>query len=326
MSKSVVAKVFGVMFALSTFFSGAGYAAPYPERPINLIVAFAPGGGTDLVARLIAPYIEKYLGNGARIVVMNKPGAGGGIAFAEVARSAPDGYTLGLVNTPHILTIPIERKSTFSWESFEFLGNLVDDPDSFAVLDSSPFRTLKDLTDYARANPDKVTVGTTGTGSDDHLAMLIFEKATGTKLSHVPYKGSSEVRSAIIGEQVAVAAINVGEVLQYVKSGTPLRMLGQMGAKRSNLAPNVPTFKEQGIKAEMTALRGLASPKGLPFDVKAKLVKAIAQAANDPEYQKRAADIFAPTRYMAPEAYTAEVKETDAEIKALWKTMPWGQQ
>ena len=324
MTKSIKAKLIVGLFAISSLVTGLASAATYPEKPINLIVAFSPGGGTDLVARLVAPYIEKYLGNGARIVVMNKPGAGGGIAFAEVARSPADGYTLGLVNTPHILTIPLERKSTFSWESFEFLGNLVDDPDSFAVLDSSPFKTLKDLTDYARANPDKVTVGTTGTGSDDHLAMLMFEKATGTKLSHVPYKGSSEVRSAIIGEQVAVAAINVGEVLQYVKSGTPLRMLGQMGAKRSNLAPNVPTFKEQGVKAEMTALRGFAAPKGLPADVKAKLVKAIAQAANDPEYQKRAAEIFAPTRYLAPAAYTAEVKETDAEINALWKTMPWG--
>lgn len=325
MKKSITTKVVGVVFALGALFSGFTYAAPYPEKPINLIVAFAPGGGADLVARLIAPYIEKYLGGGARIVVMNKPGAGGGIAFSEVARSAPDGYTLGLVNTPHILTIPIERKSTFTWESFEFLGNLVDDPDSFAVLDSSPFKTLKDLTEYAKANPGRVTVGTTGEGSDDHLAMLMFEKATGAKLSHVPYKGSSEVRSAIIGGQVAVAAINVGEVLQYAKGGTPLRMLGQMGAKRSSLAPNVPTFKEQGVKAEMTALRGLASPKGLPADVKAKLVKAIAQAANDPEYQKRATEIFAPTRYLAPEAYTAEVKETHSEIKGLWKTMPWGQ-
>jgi tripartite-type tricarboxylate transporter receptor subunit TctC len=237
-------------------FAGSTNAQSYPDRPINMIIAYGAGGGTDLVARMITPFIEKYLGNNAKIVVQNKAGAGGGIGFAELARAPADGYTIGFINTPNLLTIPIERKSTFTWESFDLLGNLVDDPDAFAVLSSSPIKTLKDLADYARANPGKVTVGTTGVGSDDHLAMLKFERATGTKLLHVPFKGASDVRTNVAGGQIMVAAMNVGEVLMYAKAGTPLVLLGQMADKRSGLAPNVPTFNEQGLKVELFAWLG----------------------------------------------------------------------
>ena len=117
--------------ALPSDGAAAADASAYPNKPINLIVAYAAGGGSDLVVRLLAPYIEKELGNNARIVVSNKPGAGGAIGFSELARSAPDGYTIGLINTPNVLTIPIERKSTFTWRSFDLLGNIVDDPANF---------------------------------------------------------------------------------------------------------------------------------------------------------------------------------------------------
>src|SRR5215218_8827751 len=113
---------------ISTMAMGA-----YPERPINMIVAYSPGGGTDLVARAIAPYIEKYLGNGARIVIMNRPGAGGEIGFAALAGSPPDGYTIGFINTPNVITIPIERKAQYQASQFELLANIVDDPGNFSV-------------------------------------------------------------------------------------------------------------------------------------------------------------------------------------------------
>jgi tripartite-type tricarboxylate transporter receptor subunit TctC len=298
-------------------------AQTYPDRPITMIIAYGAGGGTDLVARVIAPYIEKYLGSNAKIVVQNKAGAGGGIGFAELARSPADGYTIGFINTPNLLTIPIERKSTFSWESFDLLGNLIDDPDAFAVLSSNPIKNLKDLADYARANPGKVTVGTTGVGSDDHLAMLKFERATGTKLLHVPFKGASDVRTNVAGGQIMLAAMNVGEVLLYAKGGTPLVLLGQMAGKRSVLAPNVPTFAEQGLPVELSSLRGLAAPKGLPPAVRDKLVNAVAQAAADPEFVKKAGEMFAPIRFLAPAAYAAELKANEAEFRQLWKELPW---
>lgn len=298
-------------------------AAGYPERPIDLIVSYGPGGGTDLVARMMAPFLQKYLGNDARIVVLNKPGAGGAIGFTEIARAKPDGYTIGFINTPNMLTIPIERQTAFTWRSFDLLGNLIDDPGSFAVLNDSPLKTLADLADYARKNPGRATVGTTGTGSDDHLAMLRFQRASSTKLNHVPYKGAGEVRGALASGEIMIGAINVGEALQYQKGGTPLRFLGQMSKARSSALPDVPTFKEQGFDFELASLRGLAAPRGLPEEVRAKLVKAVKQTYDDPEFQAKARDLFAPLRYLSPDDYRRTLEAGEAEFREQWKEAPW---
>jgi tripartite-type tricarboxylate transporter receptor subunit TctC len=298
--------------------------AAYPEQPIKMIVAYGAGGGTDIVARVMAPYIQKYLGNNASIVVLNRPGAGGGIGFAEVANAPADGYTIGFINTPNVLTIPIERKAAYHWTGFDLLGNVIDDPGNFSVHADSPIKNLKDLVAYAKANPGAVTYGTTGIGSDDHLAALMFERAAGVKLTHVPFKGAAEVHNAIASKQIVMAAMNIGEALQYQKGGTPLRHLGQMSTTRTNLAPNVPTFKEQGFDIVMASLRGIGAPKGLPPAVREQLVTAVQKAAADPEFQAKAANYFAPLRYLPPKAYEAELKESEASFKQLWQAMPWG--
>jgi tripartite-type tricarboxylate transporter receptor subunit TctC len=323
--KKLLRQFHGVWLSLAVLLSGATgvAAAEYPERPITMIIAYAPGGGTDLVARLIAPYIEKYLGNNARIVVSNKSGAGGAIGFAELAKAAPDGYTIGFLNTPNLISIPIEREASFTWKSFDLIGNLVDDPGAFTVQSTNSIMNLKDLVAFAKANPGKVTVGSTGVGSDDHLAMLIFSKAAGVKMTHVPYKGSGEVRGAIASGQLVVGAINVGEALQYIKGGSQLRMIGQMALKRTLLAPDVPTFAEQGYNIEMASLRGIAAPKGLPADVRNRLVKAVAQAAADPAFLKQAAEMFAPMRYLDPVAYEKEMASAEKDLRQLWKEVPW---
>lgn len=303
----------------------SAYAA-FPEKPMKMIIAYGAGGGTDLVARVMAPYIQKHLGSNASIVVINRPGAGGGIGFAELGNSTPDGYTIGFINTPNVLTIPIERKSNFHWQNFDLLGNVVDDPGNFSVHNDTPIRNLAELVAYAKANPGKVTYGTSGVGSDDHLATLMFERAAGVALTHIPFKGASEVRNAIAGKQIMMAAINIGEALQYQKGGTPIRNLGQMSEKRSSLAPNLPTFKEQGFNIVMASLRGIAAPKGLPPSTRKQLVNAIEKAAADPEFQTKAAGYFAPLRYLAPERYAAELKESESVFRQMWKTMPWGEQ
>jgi tripartite-type tricarboxylate transporter receptor subunit TctC len=316
----------GTLVALACTLLGflpASGAAAYPEQPINMIVAYAPGGGTDLVARAIAPYIERYLGDGARILVVNRPGAGGEIGFAALAAAAPDGYTIGFVNTPNLLTTPIERKTAFTWKSFDLLGNLVDDPGNFAVHAESPFKNLADLAAYAKANPNAVSVGTTGTGSDDHLAMLMFEKIAGVKMNHIPFKGAADVRTALAGKQIVVGAINVGEALQYAKGGSPMRNLGQMSATRTVLAPDLPTFKEQGFDMEMASLRGMAAPKGLPAAIRERLIKAVERAVADPAFQAQAAKFYAPLRYLPPAKYEAELREAEAQFRQLWKEIPW---
>src|SRR5438045_3147559 len=249
-----------LLFALA---AQSGLAA-YPERPITMIIAYPPGGGTDLVARALAPFIEKNLGGGAKIVIVNRSGAGGEVGMAALAAAPADGYTIGFVNTPPLMTIPIERKAQFTAQSFDLLGNIVDDPCNFAVHSDTPVRNLQELAAYARANPGMVTVGSTGIGSDDHLLMLMFERAAKVKMVHVPFKGTAEVRAAIAGKQIMVAAMNVGEALQTIRGGIPMRNLGQFGPARADLAPDLPTGREQGFDFEMSALRGMAAPKGLP--------------------------------------------------------------
>lgn len=316
--RTLCAGLLATAFALP---SAAQPAAPYPSKPIELIVAYGPGGGTDLVARLLARHLEKQLEGS--VVVLNRPGAGGGIGFGELARAKPDGYTIGFINTPNVLTIPIERMSSFHWSQYDLLGNLVDDPGGFAIHNTNNITSLAGLAAYSKANPGAVTVGTTGTGSDDHLAMLLFERATGTKLMHVPYKGAGEVRAAATGQQIVIGAINIGEVLAYQKGGTPIRLLGQMSAERSSLAPQVPTFKEQGIAIELASLRGLAAPKGLPEAIRKKLVDAIATIAADPAFKQQAEAMYAPLRYLGPAAYAAELEATEANFRKLWAEMPW---
>lgn len=312
------------VLALSAAVAAPAAHAAYPEQPIKMIVAYGAGGGTDLTARLIAPYIAKYLAPNANIVVHNRAGAGGAIGFTELANAQPDGYTIGFINTPNVLTIPIERKVSFTWQNFDLLGNVIDDPGNFSVHNDSPIKSLKELVAYAKANPGAVTYGTTGIGSDDHLAAMQFERAAGVKLTHVPFKGAAEVHGAVASKQIMLAAMNIGEALQYVKGGTPLRQLGQMASGRTNLAPNVPTFREQGFDIVMASLRGIAAPKGLPPAVHEQLVNAVRKAAADPEFQAKAAKAFAPLRYLAPAQYTAELKDSEAAFRQLWTAMPWG--
>jgi tripartite-type tricarboxylate transporter receptor subunit TctC len=304
---------------------GTAARAAWPEKPITMIVAYSPGGGTDLIARAVQPYLEKYLGGSAKVILVHRPGAGGEIGFAAIANAAPDGYTIGFVNTPPLMTIPIERTAQFGGpQRFELLGNLIDDPCNFAVHAESEIRNLKDLAAYARANPGKVTVGSSGIGSDDHLLMLLFERAAGVKMTHVPFKGSADVRAALQSRQITVGAINVGEALQGIRGGTPMRNIGQFSPARSNLAPDLPTAREQGFDIELSSLRGLAAPKGLPPEIRDRLVKAVASAAADPDFQALATKFYAPLRFLSPSDFARVIQEGDIQFKQLWKEIPWG--
>jgi tripartite-type tricarboxylate transporter receptor subunit TctC len=311
---------------LAVLFVVCGVAnAAYPEKPINLIVAYSPGGGTDLIARAIAPYLEKYLGGGARMVIVHRPGAGGEIGFAAIANAPADGYTIGFVNTPPLITVPIERSAQFGGpQRFDLLGNVIDDPCNFSVHSDAPFRNLKELAEFAKANPGKVTVGSSGIGSDDHLVMLMFERAAGVKMTHVPFKGAADVRTALLSKQITVGAINIGEAVQSIKGGAPMRNIGQFAPARATVAPELPTAREQGYDIELSSLRGMAAPRGLPPEIRERLVKAVAAAAADPEFQAKATSVFAPLRYLSPAEFDRVIREAEVGFRQLWKELPWG--
>lgn len=313
------------LLAILLLLPNLAFAAWPGDKPITILVAYSPGGGTDLIARAVAPFLEKYLGGGAKMVVVHRTGAGGEIGMAALANATPDGYTIGFVNTPPLMTIPIERTAQFGGpQRFELLGNLIDDPCNFAVHADSEIRNLKDLAAYARANPGKVTVGSTGIGSDDHLLMLMFERAAGVKMTHVPFKGSADVRAALHSKQIVLAAINIGEALQAIKGGVPMRNIAQFSPARTNLAPDLPTAREQGFDLELSALRGMAAPKGIPPEIRDRLVKAVESAYHDAEFQAQATKFFAPIRFLSPAEFERANREAEAAFRQLWKEMPWG--
>jgi len=296
--------------------------AAYPEKPITLIVAFGAGGGTDLLVRALAPFLEKELGEGARVEVVNKPGAGGEIGFAAIADAAPDGYTLGSINSPNVTAIPIERQARYAMDRLDPLYNLVDDPGAFAANTEGQFKSLADVVTFAKANPNTVTVGTTGIGSDDHLAMLVFQRQAGVTFTHVPFQGSAANEAALSAKKIMLSSVNIGEALQY-KQKDPIAVLGVMAERRAENAPDAPTFKEQGFAAQMSSLRGIAAPKGLPPEIRAKLVDALGKAANAPGFQAKAKELFQPLRLLPPEAYAAELTAATAALRELWASNPW---
>jgi tripartite-type tricarboxylate transporter receptor subunit TctC len=298
-------------------------AADYPERPITTIVAYPPGGSTDQTARLLATFLQKELGENANIVVENRPGASGDIGFRALATAEPDGYTIGFINTPPVVTIPIERETRYDWRSYDLLGNLIDDPGNFSVLSESEIKSLADLAAYAKAHPGEVTVGTSGVGSDDHLAMLAFQRIAGVEMTHVPFKGAADVRTALEGGHITVGAMNIGEAMAAQASGTPIRSLGQMSAERSEVAPDVPTFKEQGYDIEVNSLRGTAAPKGLPEPVRERLVTAVAKVAADPEFQAKMKESYTPMRFLPPDEFAAVLQQAEDQFRALWQEQPW---
>ncbi|MBL6455495.1 tripartite tricarboxylate transporter substrate binding protein [Belnapia sp. T6] len=308
------------LFAAPALLLAAPARADWPDKPLQMLVAFAAGGGTDLAARTIARFLERDLGQ--PVVVVNRPGAGGEIGFAELARARPDGLTIGFINTPHIVTLPIERRTRFRLEDFTPIGNIVDDPGAFYVLTDSPFRSLADVIAAARAQPETVSYGTTGIGSDDHLAVLAFERQANIRLLHVPYGGSAQVKQALIGRTIAIASMNVAEGVQESHQGL-LRMLGQMGERRTEVAPEVPTFREAGFDVVEGSMRGMAAPAGLPPAVLQRLSEAVQRVVENPEFQASAIQQALPLRFLGPEPYLAELTALREKYQKLWSRHPW---
>lgn len=296
-------------------------APRWPERPVELLVGFSPGGGTDITARTFARFLEARIGG--TVVVNNRPGASGEIALAAVARAKPDGHVLGMTNMPGLVTLPIERSAAqFRLDDFAYVANLVSDPSAFSVLASSPIGSLADLVQRAKRAPDSISFGSTGIGTDDHLALVLFQAAAAVRLLHVPFPGAGPLRSALLGGHVDVAGLNVGEV---AASPTNLRMIAQVGAQRSPFAPDVPTLREAGFAVEMGSERGIVTAKGLPAETLARLREATASIARDPEFQSQVRAQFTELDYLDGPAWRSRLDAADQRFRALWAREPWSE-
>ena len=309
-----------VVMAVVLGFSPA--QAAYPERSITLIVPFPPGGGTDLSARLIVPYIEKYMPPNTKIIVVNKPGAGSEIGLLELINSKPDGYTIGFFNVPNTLMKAHEKTGRWNIESFAPVVNLVFDPAVMATRADSPLKNAADVIAAARKDPGKLTVSSAGAGSNTHLDFIALEKAAGIKMVHVPFEGGAQARNAVLGGHTDLWAGSLGDSLRFIKEGK-IRPIGIYIKQRMPNAMEVPTFAEQGIPIDGGSARGLIAPKGTPKEVIDMIAAAADKAIKDPELLKKSDDIGLPLLYMGTADYAKYLLNSDKEIAEIWKTAPW---
>jgi len=306
--------------AIGTFAAPHLAHAAWPERPLQLIVPFAAGGGTDISARTMAQFLERELGQ--PVVVQNRPGAGGEIGLSAIADARPDGYTIGIINTPGIVTIPIERSPRWSLASFTFIAGVVEDPTTFAVHPDSLIRNIADLIAAARAKPGEVTVGTQGVGSAGHISALLLEQAAGIRLECVSYAGSAPAAVALMRRDIQVTTASLGESLTFAQH-QPWRVLGLMAPDRSELARDIPTCKEAGYDIRGGSLRGIGAPSGLPEAVVRRLSAAISNVLRHPDFREASVRTFQPLRFLDSADYVAYLREADAAHRALWRMRPW---
>lgn len=308
-----------VALALVCVIVGLAHAA-YPEQPITMIVPFPAGGGADAAGRLMARHLERKLGQ--PVVVMNRPGAGGEIGFAAIARAKPDGYTIGVVTVPNVVVLPIQRSAQYKLSDLAPIANLVEDVGVFFVRKDHRFKNISELVAEAKAKPDSINLATTGNGGLPHFALLYLQKNAGAKLMAVPYSGTTPIRQAVLAGDVDVGFITIADVASDIQAGL-VRSLGQTGENRASTATQMPTLREQGVDVVISAFRGFAAPARTPTPVLRILSDAMADIARSPEFQKDAAAQRMPLRFMGTQEFQRELEKQDTEYRALWRVSPW---
>jgi tripartite-type tricarboxylate transporter receptor subunit TctC len=273
-------------------------AEAYPSRPVRLLVGFAPGGGTDVMARLLQPALSARLGQ--QIVIENRPGAGTNIATEDVLNAAPDGYTLlaaSLANAGNA-TLYDNLKFNFLRDSTPVAGIALD-PFVLEVTPLLPVNTIPELIAYAKSHPGKVNMGSGGIGSGNQLTGEMFKMMAGIDLVHVPYRGAGPAMVDLMGGQVQVMFNTMSASLQHVRAGK-LRALGVATKTRQAALPDVPTVAEFVPDYEASFWTGIAAPKGMPPEIIDKLNKAVNAALEDPQVKGRLAEWGATTLAGSP--------------------------
>ncbi len=298
--------------------------AAWPEdKPIEVVVGFAAGGGTDLMARKLAPFLQKRLGGKAQFVIVNKPGAAGEIANAYLARATPDGYTIGIVNVPGFLFLPMTKKSQYAAEDMRLVARVVDDPTVLVVRSDSKLTGLSDVVGALRSKPSSISFGHNGTGTNGDLALQLLADATKVQPNEIPFKGTAAQKTDLMGGHLDVAVISAAEVpeLHGGKAGQ-MKVLAQFSPTRSTALPNVPTAQDAGIPVVMSSERGFAVPKAVPDDIVRKLEAAIAEAVRDPEFAAAAPGDAPVLAYLSGAQWNESLNQNRKALRALADKMP----
>ena len=302
--------------------SSTAHAAWPADAPIEVIVGFAPGGTTDIMARVLAPYIAKQLGDKASLVIVNRPGASGEISVSQVMRAKPDGYTLGIVNLPGYFFVPMFRKASYSTNDLTLVARVVNDPTVMVTRKDARLTDLKQVVEQLKKDPSSLSAGHNGVGTNGHLAMVRLESAAGVKLNNIPYNGSAQQKNALVGSQLDIAFLAASEVPDPDNEATPMRMLAQFTKTKVARLQSIPTTYELGFPVEMTAERGFAAPNGVPASVMARLQTAIEAAMKDPDYIKAARNDAPFLAYLGGAEWTRQIEHDRKAYEAIAKTLP----
>lgn len=272
------------LIALAVLATPAWAAWP-DDKPIEVVVGFAAGGGTDLMARKLFPFVQKRLGPKVQFVVVNKPGASGELANAYVAKAPADGYTLGIVNVPAFLYLPMVRKTQYQPEDFQLVARIVDDPTVLITRSETKVDSISTVLGIAKQTPEAISVGHNGEGSNGELVLQLLRTATGVNLTGIPYKGTGPQKIDVLGGHLPLGTVSAAEVPELHKGAkAPIKAVVQFTDKRSAALPDVPTAMEAGIKVLMSSERGVAAPKGVTAAMLKRLETAIAESLQDPEF------------------------------------------
>jgi tripartite-type tricarboxylate transporter receptor subunit TctC len=279
---------------------------------VHLLVGYAPGGGADIAARLIGQWLSERLGQ--QIVIENRPGAGTNIATEVVARASPDGYTLLLANAANAVNATLYEKLNFNFiRDFTPVAAAIEVPNVMVVNPVLPATTVPEFIAFAKANPDKINMGSGGTGGPDHMAGELFKMTAGVNMIHVPYRGLAPALTDLLGGQLQVIFSSLPPAIGYIRAGK-LRALAVTTAKRSKALPEIPTVSDYLPGFEGSQWYGLAAPKNTSAEIIDKLNKEINVAVADPTFRARLADVGGDPMTMTP----AEFGKLIAEDTEKW--------
>jgi tripartite-type tricarboxylate transporter receptor subunit TctC len=282
-------------------------AQPYPTRPVRIIVGLAPGGTTDIVARLMAQWLSERLGQ--QFVVENRTGATGNIAAEAVVRAPADGYTLLLVLTANTSNATLYEKLNFNFiRDIAPVAGLSRTPFVMLVHPSVPATTIPQFISYAERNPTKLSFGSAGNGGTIHIAGALFNMMAGINMAHVPYRGEAPALTDLLGGQVQVAFGTIGNSIEYIRAGK-LRALAVTAVMRSQALPDIPTVSDFLPGYEVSTWNGVGVPRNTPIEIVAKLNKEINEGLADPKIKGRLADLGAAPMVLTPSEFGRHIAD-----------------
>jgi len=304
----------------AAFATPCAHAAWPDDRPIEIIVGYQAGSGPDILARRMAPAMAKHLGPGVSFVVTNRAGASGEIALTAVSRAEPNGYTIGTLTTPSFIIIEHVKKPQYDPAAIVPLARVIDDPTLIAAGGASPMKDLRELVGRVKANSGSVSIGHNGIGTNGHLATLAIERAAGAKLIDIPFKGTSESRTALLGGHVDLVAMSVSEFVMDREATGLFKALAQLGPARTPTLQEVPTARDLGFDIVISTERGFAARRGVAPDIMERLQKAIAAAVTDPEFLRGTTSDELAVSYLSGPDWMKSMADRKARYEAIWGT------